>query len=80
MAKKPTIPPETGFPHGMGQPAYQAITLAGYTRLEQLTTISKKELLALHGVGPKAVRILEETLAVRGLAFAPEAPKVGKGE
>ena len=28
-----------------------------------------KELLALHGVGPKAIRILEEELAARGLAF-----------
>jgi hypothetical protein len=28
-----------------------------------------EELLAIHGVGPKAVRILAEALAARGLAF-----------
>nr|WP_260408155.1 DNA-binding protein [Planomonospora venezuelensis] len=42
---------------------------AGYTRLEQLTGVTEAELLALHGVGPKAVRILRDTLAERGLSF-----------
>jgi hypothetical protein len=30
---------------------------------------SAKELLALHGVGPKAIRILREELAVRGVSW-----------
>jgi NAD-dependent DNA ligase len=56
----------------IGAPATGALIHAGYTRLEQLTKFSEKELLALHGVGPKAVRILREALAEKGLAFAPE--------
>jgi hypothetical protein len=43
---------------------------AGYTRLAQLTAVSEAELLPLHGVGPKATRLLREALAAQGLAFA----------
>jgi predicted flap endonuclease-1-like 5' DNA nuclease len=42
---------------------------AGYRRLEQLAALREAEVSALHGVGPKAVRILREALAARGLAF-----------
>lgn len=72
MANKPEFMPGTDFPRAIGNPAYQAITLVGYTSLEQLTKVRKKELLALHGVGPKSIRILEETLAAKGLSFAEE--------
>jgi hypothetical protein len=72
MASKPEFMPGTDFPRGIGNPAYSAITLAGYSSLEQLTKVRKKELLALHGVGPKSVRILEETLAAKGMSFADE--------
>ena len=58
-----------GLPAGIGRPATGALTLAGYTRLEQLTEVTERELLALHGVGPKAVRILREKLGEQGLAF-----------
>ncbi len=58
-----------GLPAGIGRPATQALTSAGYTRLAQLTEVTERELLKLHGVGPKAVRILRERLGERGLAF-----------
>jgi len=45
------------------------MALAGVTRLSHLTQWTEEDLLALHGVGPKAVRILKAALAVRGLAF-----------
>jgi hypothetical protein len=32
--------------------------------------VTPAQLLRIHGVGPKAIRILEEELAARGLAFA----------
>jgi hypothetical protein len=32
--------------------------------------MSERELLAVHGVGPKAVRILSESLAARGQTLA----------
>jgi hypothetical protein len=35
--------------------------------LSQVARLSRRELLALHGVGPKAVRILAEALRERGL-------------
>jgi len=53
----------------IGGPARDALEVAGVTRLDQLPAWTEKELLALHGVGPKAVRILREALAERGQAF-----------
>jgi len=61
--------PETEYPHGIGKVARRELAPHGYTTYQQLTTVSAKELLAIHGVGPKAVRILGEELAARGLAF-----------
>ncbi|NEE36127.1 DNA-binding protein, partial [Streptomyces sp. SID7982] len=34
--------------------------------------VTAAEVLALHGVGPKAIRVLREALAAEGLAFAGE--------
>lgn len=53
----------------IGGPATDALALEGVTLLDQLPAWTEKELLALHGVGPKAVRILREALAAQGLAF-----------
>jgi predicted flap endonuclease-1-like 5' DNA nuclease len=58
------------LPSGIGSPAHRALAAAGITRLEQFTTISEEELLKLHGVGPKAIRIIKESLRENGLAFA----------
>jgi hypothetical protein len=55
-------------PH-IGRPATTALTLAGYTTYGSLARVTAKELLALHGVGPRAIRILDEELAARGLSF-----------
>lgn len=51
------------------EPATQALAGVGVTRLEQLTEWSEKELLKIHGIGPKAVRIWREALAEKGLSF-----------
>lgn len=58
------------LPHAIGKAARRELALHGYTDLESLTTATTAELLAIHGVGPKAVRILGEELAAVGLAFA----------
>ncbi|WP_033344615.1 helix-hairpin-helix domain-containing protein [Catenuloplanes japonicus] len=58
------------LPRGIGRPATGALELAGYTRLDQLAGVPEKELLALHGVGPKAIRVLKEALAERGLGLS----------
>ena len=55
----------------IGNPATRALALIGITRLDQLPGRSRKELLALHGVGPKAIRIIDAALAERGESLAP---------
>jgi hypothetical protein len=62
-------PRDGGLPAGLGKPAERAFAAAGYTRLEQFTTVTETEVLRLHGVGPKAVGVLRRALEARGLAF-----------
>jgi|CXWL01.1.fsa_nt_gi uncharacterized protein YdhG (YjbR/CyaY superfamily) len=73
---------ESPFPK-IGAPATRALEAAGYSRLEQLTKISEAELGQLHGMGPKALVILRETLKEKGLSFksgtANNTPKKKKG-
>ncbi len=64
---------ESDFPTTIGKPAQRALAAAGYTRLEQLVTVSEAELLKLHGVGPVALDRLRRALAAKGLAFADAA-------
>lgn len=56
----------------IGAPATRALEHAGVTRLEQLTTWRRSQLLALHGMGPKALGLIEQALGARGLGFAPD--------
>jgi hypothetical protein len=70
MANSAESIPIHDFPRAIGNPATNALLHAGYSRLEQLTTLTEKQLLALHGVGPRAVGILRETLAEKGWSFA----------
>jgi predicted flap endonuclease-1-like 5' DNA nuclease len=65
-------PQGTGLPRAIGNPATRALASIGITRLEQVTEIREPDLLKLHGMGPKAIRILRATLAERGLSFAGE--------
>jgi len=58
--------PATGFPKGIGAPATRALLGAGYTRLSELAGVPAAELKKLHGMGPKALRILQEELAAAG--------------
>ncbi|MER5995768.1 DNA-binding protein [Streptomyces viridosporus] len=61
---------DTGLPRGMGAPATRALAAAGYTDLSRLADVPEEELKALHGVGPKALRVLREALAERGLSLS----------
>ncbi|MCM6775138.1 DNA-binding protein [Nocardia sp. CDC159] len=60
---------DSTLPHGIGAPATRALNAVGYTELEQLAGVPEAELLALHGVGPKAIRVLRAALAERGLSL-----------
>ncbi|MCK8671193.1 S4 domain-containing protein [Rhodococcus zopfii] len=51
-------------------PAQRALDGIGVATLEDLTRYTERDLLALHGMGPKAVRILREDLERHGLSFA----------
>ena len=72
----------SAFPK-IGAPATRALEAAGYTRLEQLTKITEAELGQLHGMGPKALGILRESLKEKGLSFkvgtSDDTPKKKKG-
>jgi hypothetical protein len=59
------------------QPALRALLAAGYTRLDQLTTVTEADLRKLHGMGPKALGILREALAARGQSFANSGTEDG---
>ena len=61
---------ESDFPN-IGAPATRALEIEGYTQLKQLTKVSEEELAQLHGIGPKAIRILGEALKAKGWAFKP---------
>jgi len=71
MQANPGDPQTSDLPK-IGQPAWRALTGAGYWRLEQLAGVSAAELLRLHGMGPKALGILRAALAERGLSLAGE--------
>lgn len=53
----------------IGKPATNALMNKGITTLEDVSQHDKQTLLAFHGVGPKAIRILEENLKSHNLAF-----------
>jgi hypothetical protein len=58
--------PGTGLPGNIGAPATRALVAAGYIELGQLANVPAAELKKLHGVGPKALRLLQEALAQQG--------------
>ncbi len=66
-----TPPPLDALPRTIGASATRALRAAGITTLEHLTRHREADVLALHGVGPKAARLLREALAAHGLTFAP---------
>jgi hypothetical protein len=58
--------PDLGLPRSIGAPATRALTAAGYTELSQLANVPAAELSKLHGVGPKALCLLQEALQAQG--------------
>ena len=64
--------PESELPK-MSKPANRELHNAGFYRLEQFTSVSESDILKIHGVGPKAVRILNEALKEKGLSFAKKS-------
>lgn len=53
----------------IGAPATRALEAKGIKNLKQLARYTKQEIGALHGMGPKAIGILDSALAKNGLSF-----------
>jgi predicted flap endonuclease-1-like 5' DNA nuclease len=73
----PAIEPHTGkrteFPRRIGKTARRALAEHGYTRYEELTETTPKELLEIHGMGKRGIEILREELAHRDMSFADDS-------
>ncbi|OZF38370.1 DNA-binding protein [Rhodococcus sp. 14-2483-1-1] len=54
------------FPKGTGNPASRAFRAAGYLCLDDLAGVSAAELRKLHGVGPKALTVVQAALEQTG--------------
>ncbi len=50
-------------------PAMRALDSVGIETLKDLTKFTEKELLNLHGMGPKAFGILKKEMEMRGFSF-----------
>lgn len=68
----PDVRPVGDLPDAIGKTAARELALYGITSLARVSTMSKRDLLGIHGAGPKAVRILGEALAGIGREFRPD--------
>jgi predicted flap endonuclease-1-like 5' DNA nuclease len=55
------------LPDEIGKTAARELSRNGIASLEQVARHSRAELLAIHGVGPKAIRILDAALVAKGM-------------
>lgn len=62
--------PESGFMALISAPARRALIRAGISTPVDLAQHTEKEILDLHGIGPKALPVLKQALAESGMAFA----------
>lgn len=69
MATRPEPAPSDELTPRIGRVATRALADLGCATYADLTRHSSKELLAIHGVGPKAIGILDDELQARGLTF-----------
>lgn len=65
----PDVRPVGDLPNEMGKTAPRELQLAGIDSLQKVSQHTERELLAIHGVGPKAIHILREALDAKGLRF-----------
>jgi predicted flap endonuclease-1-like 5' DNA nuclease len=65
----PDVRPVGDLPDEIGKTAARELSLNGITSLKKVSAHTEKDLLAIHDVEPKAIRILRDALANEGLAF-----------
>jgi DNA-directed RNA polymerase alpha subunit len=61
--------PASGFLSVLSAPARRALEGAGINTVLQLSKLSEKEILKLHGMGPASLPTLRSALATKGLSF-----------
>jgi len=71
--------PTQEFLSVVAAPARRALEREGISTLGQLAGHSEAEILALHGIGPNAVRKLREALHAKGLSFREGCPIMSGG-
>jgi len=65
------VPSQIGDLPPIGRPANSALLQAGITSLAAAASLGRRKLLDMHGIGAKAVRLLEAAAAERGLTLEP---------
>ena len=61
-----THPNRDAFPPGLSGPALRALAVAGVRSMTDLARWTERDLAALHGMGPKGVRMLRDALEASG--------------
>ncbi len=61
------------LPEGLSNPARGALLAEGIQHLEDLSAYTEKQILAIHGVGPKTIPTLREAMGKHGISFADES-------
>lgn len=61
-----THPNASAFPTGLSGPALRALAHAGIRSMAQLAQRTEHEVAALHGMGPKGIRVLRAALEAQG--------------
>lgn len=69
MANTPDVRPVGDLPNEIGRTAARELSNKKIETLTQVSQYSANELKEIHGVGPKAIRILSESMAAKGLSF-----------
>jgi len=57
----------------IGRPARNALLTVNITELKQLTQYTARDILTLHGIGPKVIENLAKALEAEGLYFAEKS-------
>jgi predicted flap endonuclease-1-like 5' DNA nuclease len=63
-------PNRAAFPSGMSGPALRALDTAGIRSMDDLPRWKERDIAALHGMGPKGVRMLRDALTSSGRRFS----------
>ena len=71
--KKTVMKPKVReFPEYLSAPAQRALLCIGIKTLKQLSKVTEKDLLQLHGIGPSSIPLLKKDLKKNKLTFRKE--------